>query len=112
LDDLRESSDWKESPFYLGWNSYSTPLSGENRKAWRGTKNRRNSSDEGQSTPNTVMLAPERTQDLFVFLENHEDEIRTLGDTHNKDVKKTLGRVYGFLINLGKERLQRSDGSN
>lgn len=112
LDDLRESSVWNDNPFYLRWNSYSMPFSEENRKEWRTTKNRRDHSGEGDSAPDSMTLTPEQTQELFLFLEKREDEIRTLADAHTKEVKSTLGRVYAFLIDLGRKRLARNENNN
>ncbi len=86
------------------------PLSEEDRIAWRSTKNRRNNSGEGEAGSSYMILAPNQTQELFLFLERHEDEIHALGDAHAKEVKKTLGRVYTFIIDLGRKRLQQNEG--
>lgn len=102
LDDLKDTSDWKESPFYLGWNSYTVPFSEELRQEWKNNQNRRN--DSGGM--NSMALMPERTQELFLFLSSHEGEIRALADTHTKEVKKALGRVYALLINAGRKHLE------
>ena len=59
-----------------------------------------------------MMLAPEQTQELFVFLEKREDEIHTLAEAHTKEVRKALGRAYAFLIDLGRKRLGRNEGNN
>lgn len=107
LDALKESSAWKDNSFYLSWISYSMPFSEEKEKACRTTKNRLNSSVEGEIASNAMILAPEQTQELFVFLEKREDELHALVDIHTKEVRKALGRVYAFLIELGDPKVLR-----
>jgi len=112
LDEFRESCAWKDNPFLLHWSSYSMPFSEEDRRAWRSTKNRRNHSDVGEAESSCMILAPNQTQELFLFLERHEDEIHALGDASARETKKTLGRVYTFLINLGRKRIRQNERSD
>ena len=112
LDNLRESSAWKDHSFYLSWNSYSTPFSEEDRKTWRNTRNRLNSSGDGELASNSMMLSSEQTHELFLFIEKHEDDIRALGDAHVKEVKKVLGMVYAFIIDLGRKHLKTNEGKD
>jgi len=64
------------------------PISEQDRIAWSNTKKRRNPSGKGQAALSSMILAPSEVQELFLFLEQHEDEIRALGDAHAADVKR------------------------
>lgn len=111
LDDLRESPDWRDAPFCLEWESYSIPFSEENRVEWRTTKNRRSPSLRKSSVYGGIALAPEQTQELYLFLEQNQDEIRAFADAKTKEVRKVLGRVYGIILGWGRERIKRQEGN-
>lgn len=111
LDDLRESTTWENEPFCLSWNSYMLPFSEEKRKEWRVTNNRRNQTVENESALNCLILSPEQTRELFVFLGKHENEIRVLGDAYAKEARKILGRLYSTIIGWGRDRLERNQDS-
>lgn len=107
LDDLRESSSWKETPFCLYWTSYSMPFSEEDRVQRRTTENRRSHSTNSQTNYSSLTLPPEQTQDLLLFLEQHHSTIRELADMRTKEVRKILGRAYTMILGWkrgGRER--------
>lgn len=87
------------------------PFSEEKRKEWRVTNNRRNQTVENESALNCLILSPEQTRELFVFLGKHENEIRVLGDAYAKEARKILGRLYSTIIGWGRDRLERNQDS-
>lgn len=112
LDDLRESSDWKDAPFCLEWDSYSMPFSEEKRVEWRTTKNRRSSTLKNNPGYGGIVLTPEQTQELFLFLERHQSDIREFADAKTKEVRKVLGRVYSIILGWGRERQKKQQGNS
>lgn len=112
LDDLRESSDWKDSPFCLEWDAYSMPFSEEDRVEWRTSKNRRNQSLNNSSAYGGILFTPEQTQELFLFLEQHQSVIREFADAKTKEVRKILGRAYSIILGWGRERQKRQQGES
>jgi hypothetical protein len=112
LDDLRESSDWKDSPFCLEWESYSIPFSEENRVEWRTTKNRRSPTLKNNTGYGGIILTPEQTQELFLFLEQHQTEIREFADIRAKEVRKILGRAYTMILGWGRDRRKKQQGNS
>jgi hypothetical protein len=111
LDDLRESPEWKDSPFCLGWNSYIMPFSEEDRIEWRTTKNRRNRSSNGKLSSCDLILIPEQTEALLLYLEEHQIEIREFADAYSEEVRKVLGRVYSMIIGWGRDRRKKEQKS-
>jgi len=111
LDDLRESSELANMPFCLDWNSYTMPFSEEDRINWRNTKNRRHRLSDNISTSSSLILSPEQAQELLIYLEKHQIEIRDLADAHMKDVRKVLGRVYSIILSWGRDRQKKEQKS-
>jgi len=74
FDDLGESPDWRDVPFCLEWESYSISFSEEDRVEWRTTKNRRSPSLRKNSVYGGIVLTPEQTQELYLFLEQNQGE--------------------------------------
>lgn len=112
LDDLRESSDWKHEPFCLEWDSYSMPFSEENRVEWRITKNRRNQALKNNSVYGGILLSPEQTEELFLFLDQNQIVIREFTDAKTKEVRKILGRAYSIILGWGRDRQKRQQGKS
>lgn len=107
LDDIRELSGWKDAPFCLEWDSYSMPFSEKNRIEWRTTKNHRSSTLKNNTGYGGIVLTPEQTQDLFLFLERHQAEIHEFADAKTKDVRKILGRAYTMILGWGVETTRK-----
>ena len=107
LDDLRESSSWRNEGLLLSWNSYSLPFSEENRRARRFTENCRNQSKTGKLNRSEMYLSPVQAQELFSFLESHHEEISKMADKQSKEAKKMDACVYTLILSWRRERMQR-----
>jgi hypothetical protein len=107
LDDLRESSSWRNDGFLISWNSYSLPLSEKDRKARRSAENYRNQSKAGKLNRSEMHLSPIQSQEFLSFLESHQEEIFRMANERSEEAKKMLGRVYTLILSWRKERMQR-----
>lgn len=107
LDDLRESSEWKDLPFCLDWNSYTVPFSEEKRTDWRKNINRRNRSTSGLPGFHSLRFSPEQTVALLNYLEKHQIEIRELAEAYAKEIREVLGRVYAMILGWARERKKK-----
>lgn len=103
LDDLREWAEPGNKSFCLHWNAYRLPLSEEDRIAWRKTKNRRNLSPDRYSPSSSLTLSPEQARELLRFLEEHQAEIREVGEIHEKEASMAIARALALFARHGRK---------
>lgn len=88
------------------------PFSEEDRVEWRTSKNRRNPSLKNRSAYGSILLTPEQTQELYLFLEQHQSVIREFADARTMEVGKVLGQIYNIILGWrSKKGNNRQDNS-
>lgn len=103
LDDLREWVEPGDKSFCLDWDAYRLPFSEEDRIAWRKTKNRRNLSPGRYSSSGSLTLSPEQARELLRFLEEHQTEIREVGEVHEKEASMAIARALALFARHGRK---------